>query len=115
MRALFLALTGAVLIGGSVKCDEAQGQKAHAWAVLEQGAAGCPPLEIFQKLKEAATSGDKDMYLTTTVYGGCQLFAAGSTLWIEEASSAGGALRVKAKGDRTSYWIPQETIFKPAS
>jgi len=70
---------------------------------------------VFGKLREAATSGDKDMFLTTTLHGGCKLFDPGVKLWIEEASSADGAIQVKAEGEKASYWIPQDAIAKPAS
>jgi hypothetical protein len=116
MRALFLALIGAFFICGAAKSEDARRQaQVHTWVILDRAAVGCPNLAIFGKLREAATSGDKEMFLTTTIYGGCKLFASGATLWVEEMSSAGGAVQVKAKGDKASFWIPNDAILRPAS
>jgi hypothetical protein len=115
MRALFLALIGAVFVCSAAKSEDARTPKVHSWVILGQAAVGCPNLVVFGKLREAATSGDKDMFLTTTIYGGCKLFDSGATVWIEELSAASGAIHVKAKGDKSSFWIANDAVVKPAS
>lgn len=115
MRALFLALIGAISICGAAQSEDVRAPKVHSWVILDQAAVGCPNLVVFAKLREAATSGDKDMYLTTTVYGGCKLFDSGAKVWIEGLSSADAAIQVKAKGDKTSFWIASDATVKPGS
>jgi hypothetical protein len=115
MRALLVALIGAVFVCGAAKSEDAHMPKVHTWVILDQATVGCPNLVVFGKLREAATSGDKDTFLTTTVYGGCILFASGATVWIEELSSSNGAIHMKAKGDKASYWISHDAVVKPAS
>jgi hypothetical protein len=115
MRKLLLALLGAVSLSAAAQSDEVRPPKTHSWARLDKGAVGCPTLVVYKKLQEAARSGDKEMFLTTTIYGGCKLFDKGATLWIEDLSTADGAVQARAKDDKTSYWLSQDSVFKPAS
>jgi hypothetical protein len=115
MHILILALLGAVSLSGAAYSSEVRTPKTHSWAKLDKGAVGCPTLAVYKKLQEAAKSGDKEMFLTTTIYGGCKLFDKGAALWIEEVSAADGAVKVNTKDDKTTYWLSQDSVFKPAS
>lgn len=102
----FVATVAALLLFAST----AQAQDRR---IQGESRIGCVSRDYYEKLVSFAASGDNEAFKKALVAGvmteQCTMFQAGASVILEDTAMFSGMMKIRVRGETTSYWTSIES------